>query len=96
MYKTIKELNTGEIVVEKSRFIAAVSPVSSESMANAFIEERRKLNFAAKHHVFAYVLNNGVERFSDDGEPHGTAGKPMLDCINKQKIENVLTNTKME
>lgn len=90
MYKTIKELNIGEIVVEKSRFIAAVMPVSSESMANEFIEKRRKENYAAKHHVFAYILNNGVERFSDDGEPKGTGGMPILEILRKQGFSNVI------
>ena len=71
----------GEIVEKKSRFIATVRPVSNEEEALAFIEEMRKKYWDARHNCFA--------RFSDDGEPGGTAGKPMLDVLLGEELHNV-------
>ena len=79
-----------EIVEKKSRFIARIMRVTSEKEANEKISEIKKEFRDARHHVFAYRLANGNERFSDDGEPNGTAGVPILDILRGEKIENVL------
>lgn len=82
-YKTIYRGNAGEIIEKKSRFIATVRLVESEEQAVAFIEEMRKKYWNATHNCFAYVIGENKEtvRCSDDGEPSGTAGKPMLDVL---------------
>ena len=82
-YHTVYTEGTGEIVEKKSRFIAEVFPVSNEEEAFAHLEEIRKKHWDARHHCFAYVIGDRHElaRFSDDGEPGGTAGKPMLDVL---------------
>lgn len=82
-YKTIYQGNAGEIIEKKSRFIATVRLVESEEEAIAFIEEMRKKYWNATHNCFAYVIGENREcvRCSDDGEPSGTAGKPMLDVL---------------
>ena len=91
-YKTITTKSTGEITEKKSRFIADMFPVESEEEANMYIEQVRKKYYDARHHCFAYVLNEEpvVERFSDDGEPGGTAGKPILDVIKGAELKNTL------
>ena len=73
----------GEITEKKSRFIATVRPVKSEEEAAAFIESVRKQYWDARHNCYAYVIGERqeVQRYSDDGEPGGTAGRPMLDVL---------------
>ena len=90
-YHTVYTEGTGEIVEKKSRFIAEVFPVSNEEEAFAHLEEIRKKHWDARHHCFAYVIGDRHElaRFSDDGEPGGTAGKPMLDVLMGEDIHNV-------
>lgn len=93
MYKTIKENSTAEIVEKKSKFIANVFYVESQEEANKCIEEIRKKYFDARHNCFAYsvLAEEGiVNRFSDDGEPSGTAGSPMLNILNSNNITNTL------
>ena len=82
-YKTVYQGKSGEIVEKKSRFIATVRLVETEEEALAFIEEMRKKYWNATHNCFAYVIGEHREtvRCSDDGEPGGTAGKPMLDVL---------------
>ena len=82
-YKTVYRGGEGEIVEKKSRFIATVRPVHSEEEVLAFIEEVKKKYWDARHNCFAYVIGvtNPTLRCSDDGEPAGTAGKPMLDVL---------------
>ena len=82
-YKTIFVPGTDEIVEKKSRFIGYVRHVETEEEANAFILEIKKKHYDARHNCYAYVLgeNQAVLRFSDDGEPGGTAGKPILEVI---------------
>ena len=81
-YKTVYEGGEGEIVEKKSRFIATVIPCEDEETALQFIEATKKKYWDAKHNVFAFNVKKGKTlRFSDDGEPHGTAGKPILDVI---------------
>ena len=93
MYKTIKENSTAEIVEKKSKFIANVFYVESQEEANKCLEEIRKKYFDARHNCFAYsvLAEEGiVNRFSDDGEPSGTAGSPMLNILNSNNITNTL------
>jgi uncharacterized YigZ family protein len=91
-FQTILEEHVAEIVEKKSRFIAQAFPVSSEEEALVAIEQIKKQYWDARHHCFAYVLRGTVciERFSDDGEPSGTAGKPILEVIKGLGLENVL------
>ena len=90
-YKTVYEGGEGEIVEKKSRFIATVRPVSTEEEALAFIEEMKKKYWDARHNCSAFVIGERQElnRCSDDGEPSGTAGRPMLDVILGEDIYNV-------
>lgn len=80
-----------EIVEKKSRFIATVRPVKSEEEALAFIEEMRKKYWNASHNCPAYTIGirNELVRCSDDGEPGGTAGRPMLDVLLGEQIHNI-------
>lgn len=89
-YKTIYQGNVGEIIEKKSRFIATVRLVESEEEALTFIEEMRKKYWNATHNCFAYVIGEHREivRCSDDGEPSGTAGKPMLDVLLGEELYN--------
>lgn len=80
-----------EIVEKKSRFIAQIESVSSEEEANAFIERIKKKHYDARHNCFAYLVGGEkpLFRFSDDGEPQGTAGKPIMEVINGSGIHNI-------
>lgn len=82
----------GEIEEKKSRFIAHVYPIKSEDEAVAIINEVKKKYWDARHNCYAYVLGEeaSFQRFSDDGEPQGTAGKPILDIIIKSNIYDCL------
>ena len=90
-YKTIYEGGIGEITEKKSRFIATVRPVETEEDALAFLEEMKKKYWDARHNCYAYSVGTNREftRCSDDGEPSGTAGRPMLDVILGEEIYNV-------
>lgn len=89
-YKTILEEAEGEIIEKKSRFIATVRPVKTEEEARAFIEEMKKKYWNATHNVFAYQIGerNELQRFSDDGEPQGTAGLPVLNVLKGEDVKN--------
>ena len=89
-YKTVLEQGQQEIVEKKSRFIATVRPVKTEEEAKSFIEEIKKIYWNATHNVFAYQIGerNEIQRFSDDGEPQGTAGMPVLDVLLREDIKN--------
>ncbi len=81
----------GEIVEKKSRFIGQIEPVTSEEEAYAFIEKIKKKHYDARHNCFAFSIGEEMPllRFSDDGEPQGTAGKPILEVINGSGIHNI-------
>ncbi len=85
-YLTIRDGAEAEYVDCRSRFIAAILPVSTEADAQAFIAARKKQYWDARHNVYAYVLRCGISRFSDDGEPQGTAGLPMLETLQKRGL----------
>ena len=90
---TINENVSSEIVQKKSRFIANLFYVQTEEEANEKIKEIRKKYYDAKHHCYAFsIMQNGalLNRMSDDGEPSGTAGMPMLNILQKKELVNVL------
>ncbi|MBQ8203011.1 MAG: YigZ family protein [Clostridia bacterium] len=80
-YKTILGEGVAEYSEKRSRFIARAIPCDSEEKALEILNKIKSECWDARHNVYAYVLRDGSARFSDDGEPHGTAGKPILDCI---------------
>ena len=89
-FKTVKKESSEEYTVKKSRFIGYIKPVSSKQEALDFITEISKKNWDATHNVYAYVIREeGVKKFSDDGEPQGTAGMPVLDVIEKNGVTDV-------
>jgi len=89
--KTVYKGGEGELVEKKSRFIATVRLVKSEEEALEFIERMRKKYWDARHNCYAYILgeNQNCIRSSDDGEPQGTAGHPMLDVLMGEQLYNV-------
>ena len=79
-----------ELVEKRSRFIGQVWPVEREEEARARIEETKKKHYDARHNCWCYrIQEGGVERYSDDGEPQGTAGQPMLNVFVKEGVTNV-------
>lgn len=90
--KMIYRGGEGEIEEKKSRFIAHIQPVESEEEATAYINEMKKKYWDARHNCSAFVLGDNQEltRCSDDGEPSGTAGRPMLDVLLKEGLHNVV------
>ncbi len=89
-YKSIHKYGRDEIIINKSRFIGTAAPVESEEQAVEFIEKIKKEFKDASHNCYAYVIgeNKGIQRYSDDGEPSGTAGMPILNVINQENIVN--------
>lgn len=90
-YKTVLENASDEFVEKRSRFIGYCKPVKTEQEAIDFINEKRREHWNATHNVYAYSLREGnIKRYSDDGEPSGTAGMPVLDVIVKNEIFDVV------
>ncbi len=89
---TIQKSVQEEIVIEKSRFICSLQKVDSEEKAVAIIKEIKKHYWDATHNCHAYIIGEGMEcqKSSDDGEPSGTAGIPMLEVLKKKGLHNVL------
>ena len=86
-YKTIRGFGTDEFVERKSRFIGSIQPVSTEEEAVAFIQSVKERHREANHNVYAYVLREGqIRRYSDDGEPQGTGGVPVLEVLLKEGL----------
>lgn len=90
-YKTIKQFGAAEMIIKKSRFIGHAMPVLNEAEAVHFIESIKKEHSAATHNCSAYVIGerDQIQKQSDDGEPSGTAGKPILEVIKQQGLKNV-------
>lgn len=90
-YKVLLEGGVGEITEKKSRFIATVAKCETEEEAVSFIESTKKKYWDARHNCSAFVIGNRGEltRCSDDGEPSGTAGRPMLEVLLGEEIRNV-------
>lgn len=91
-YKTVLTPDETEIEIKKSRFINMVFHIENEETAESILAEIRKKHYKANHVCWAYVLNTNPKRqkASDDGEPSGTAGKPILDVINHRELKDVL------
>ncbi len=90
-YRTVYRGGTGEVIEKKSRFIADIRLVETEEEAFAFIEEKKKQYWDARHHCYAYVIGDREQtvRASDDGEPSGTAGRPMLNVLQGEGLRNI-------
>ncbi|MDA3627431.1 YigZ family protein [Saccharopolyspora oryzae] len=90
--RTIKQPGEHELEVKKSRFLCALARVTDEAEAREFIQQRRKLHHDARHHCSAFVLGDlgEVQKSSDDGEPAGTAGVPMLEVLRHNEITNAV------
>lgn len=89
-YKTVQSDANAEMIERKSRFIGYCRPVKTQEEAIDFINEIRALHRQATHNVYAYVLrNDNIMRYSDDGEPAGTAGVPVLEVIKKEGLTDV-------
>ena len=90
-YITVSGESVGEYSEKRSRFIATLRHTETEEQAAEFINKIRSEYWDARHNCFAYSVENGaVKRFSDDGEPHGTAGKPILEVIEGAGITNTV------
>ena len=91
MYKTVHEFGQDEVIIEKSTFIGYAKPVKTEEEAVEFINEIKKKHKDARHNVWAYSIgqNMNIQRYSDDGEPQGTAGIPTLEVIKKEDLRDV-------
>lgn len=91
-YMTVIQAGEDEIIEKKSKFIAHVMPVETEAEALQFIEEQKKKYWDARHNCYAFIVGKKGEtlRFSDDGEPQGTAGKPILEVLQKLELRNVV------
>lgn len=87
---TVKNQVREEIITKKSKFIATVFPIKSKEDAEEKINEVKKEFWDAKHNVYAYNLPNNISKYSDDGEPQGTAGLPIFTILQKRNIVNVL------
>ena len=89
-YKTIEGFASSEYIVKKSRFIGYAKPTKTPDEAVAFINEIRTKHRDATHNVYAYIIEqDNIARYSDDGEPQGTAGIPALDVLKKEELVNL-------
>ncbi|MCR8745505.1 YigZ family protein [Romboutsia lituseburensis] len=91
-YKTLHDFGSDEIIIEKSTFIGYAKPIKTEEEAVEFINEIKKKHKDATHNVWAYTVgkNMNIQRYSDDGEPQGTAGIPTLEVIKKEDLRDVV------
>ena len=79
-----------EYIEKKSRFLGLVVHVTTEAEARARLEAVRKRDYDARHHCWCYILHSGQKRYSDDGEPQGTAGQPMLNVLEREGVQDAL------
>lgn len=91
-YRTTGSYGEDQIIINKSRFIGYSLPINTEDEAIEFIEEIKTKHRDATHNVYAYVVgeDSNIQRFSDDGEPSGTAGIPVLEVLKKEELRNVV------
>lgn len=89
-YITVSGFSCEELIINKSRFIGYAAPCSSENEALSFLQNIRDEHKTATHHCYAYIIgeNCGIMRYSDDGEPGGTAGLPIMDVMRTKSIVN--------
>ncbi len=91
IYRTVKNTACAELVEKRSRFISTVKPAATEAEAVEFINELKQKYWDATHNVYAYIIEeNNIMRYSDDGEPSGTAGMPVLDILKKEGLTNLV------
>lgn len=92
VYRTIYKYGEAETIINRSRFIGYAMPIETEEEALEFIEKIKTKHRDATHNVYAYALgkDSNTQRFSDDGEPSGTAGIPALEVIKKEELRNVV------
>lgn len=90
--RTVRDDGEHETVVKRSRFVCAVARVTDEEAAREFLRQRRKLHPSARHHCYAYVVGEDApaQKSSDDGEPSGTAGVPMLETLHRNELTNTV------
>lgn len=90
-YRTVAGFGYDEFIVNKSRFIGYSTAVEDEQQAISFIQSIKEEHRNATHNVYAYITGEGgnIQRFSDDGEPSGTAGIPILEVVKKENLRNV-------
>lgn len=89
-YLVPSEYGEDEFIEKKSRFIGRIWPVETEEEALARIQETKKKHYDATHNCWAYIIRDGAVRFSDDGEPGGTAGMPMLQVLQREGLFNAV------
>ena len=90
-YTTVRGEASAETIEKKSRFIATVKPVETEEEAALFLNALRQKYWDATHNVYAYIVRDrNIQRYSDDGEPSGTAGVPVLDLLKKEGLTDVI------
>ena len=89
-YKIPTGAGESEYVEKRSRFLGHVRPVETEDEARAFVAEMKKKYYDARHNCWCYLLKDGPERYSDDGEPQGTAGIPMLEVFRREGVTNLV------
>lgn len=89
-YLVPTDFGEDEFTEKKSRFIGRVWPVQTEEEALARIQEMKKKHYDATHNCWAYIIHDGPARFSDDGEPGGTAGMPMLQVLQREGLNNIV------
>ena len=91
-YRTLRQFASDEFIINKSRFIGYAAPCETEAEALAFLQSIRTKHKDATHNCYAYIIgqNAGIMRYSDDGEPGGTAGKPIMDVLTGRGLTNVL------
>ena len=89
-YLVPSEYGEDEFIEKKSRFIGRIWPVETEEEALARIQEMKKKHYDATHNCWAYIIRDGAVRFSDDGEPGGTAGMPMLQVLQREGLFNAV------
>ena len=89
-YLVPRGVGRAEYIEKKSRFLGGVYPVTSEQEAKEILERVRKQHYDARHNCWCYILKSGQKRYSDDGEPQGTAGQPMLNVFEREGVVDVL------
>ena len=89
MFQSIENESIAEIIVKKSKFIATLYEANSKDEAEKILQDIRKKYFDAKHHCYAYIIEK-IEKCSDDGEPSGTAGAPLLALLKSANLTNVI------
>lgn len=89
-YLVPRGVGQAEYIEKKSRFLGGVYPVTSEQEAKEILERVRKQHYDARHNCWCYILKSGQKRYSDDGEPQGTAGQPMLNVFEREGVVDVL------